>query len=172
MPNLPSFPLVALILNQGPFPPPALPGFIGTTGLSATLPRPACPSRVSGWPHARPRDRVSRVAATFLFHTCRHQYPGGITGCTFRSLHLRQRPSLYFRQVGFRITLFEACSVFTHITACMFAKSLSEPSTPEASAASLPPRLLQLLPVGTKITGRDSHPLENSAFSRRTLNPG
>ena len=52
---------------------------------------------------------------------------------------------------GIRITLFEACSVFTHITACMFAKSLSEPSTPEASAASLPPRLLQLLPVGTKL---------------------
>ena len=26
-------------------------------------------------------------------------------------------------QVGFRITLFEACSAFTHVTACMIAES-------------------------------------------------
>jgi hypothetical protein len=51
----------------------------------------------------------------------------------------------------------------------MFAKSLKEPSTPEASDASLPPRLLQLLPAGTKVAGRDSHPLKNSALARRTL---
>ena len=31
------------------------------------------------------------------------------------------------------------------------------------------PRLLRLLPVGTKITGRDSHPLEDSALARRTI---
>src|SRR6202042_618354 len=30
-------------------PPPALPGFSGTTNLSATPRRPACPSRASGW---------------------------------------------------------------------------------------------------------------------------
>src|SRR6202011_2179439 len=41
--------LAAFVLNQGPFPPPALPGFIGTTSLSATPGRPACPSRASGW---------------------------------------------------------------------------------------------------------------------------
>jgi hypothetical protein len=27
---------IASILNQGPFPPPALPSLLGTTGLSAT----------------------------------------------------------------------------------------------------------------------------------------
>ncbi|MBK7954830.1 MAG: antibiotic biosynthesis monooxygenase [Candidatus Accumulibacter sp.] len=54
----------------------------------------------------------------------------------------------------------------------MVAKSLTGPSTPEASAASLPPRLLQLLPAGAKVAGRDSHPLENSAFARRTQQPG
>ena len=42
------------------------------------------------------------------------------------------------------------------------------PSTPEDSADSLPPRLLQLLPVETKVTGRDSLPLKNSALARRT----
>jgi hypothetical protein len=36
----------------------------------------------------------------------------------------RLRPSLNLSQVGFRITLFEACSAFTHVTACMLAKSL------------------------------------------------
>jgi len=50
----------------------------------------------------------------------------------------------------------------------MFAKFLEEPSTPEAPDDSLPPRLLQLLPAGTKVAGRDSHPLKNSALARRT----
>ena len=50
----------------------------------------------------------------------------------------------------------------------MLAKFLSEPSTPEASAASLPPRLLQLLPAGATVAGQDSHLLKDSAFSRRT----
>ena len=41
---------------QGPFPPPALPGFPGTTGLSATSLRPDHPSPESGWPSpATPR---------------------------------------------------------------------------------------------------------------------
>ena len=59
--------------------------------------------------------------------------------------------------------------MFIHITACMLAKFPKEPSTPKASAALLPSRLLQLLPVGTKVTGRDSHPLKDSALTRRTL---
>ena len=58
--------LPAFALNQGSFPPPALPGFSGTTSPSATPSRPACPSRASGWSCARPRDGVSRVACAFL----------------------------------------------------------------------------------------------------------
>jgi hypothetical protein len=50
----------------------------------------------------------------------------------------------------------------------MIAKSLEGPSTPKASTASLPPRLLRLLPAGATVAGRDSHPLNDSAFSRRT----
>ena len=41
-------PLRTLTLNQGPFPPSALPEIPGTTGLSATPTNPACPSRESG----------------------------------------------------------------------------------------------------------------------------
>ena len=36
-------------LSAAHFPPPALPGFSGTTNLSASPGRPACPSRASGW---------------------------------------------------------------------------------------------------------------------------
>ena len=35
--------------------------------------------------------------------------------------------------------------------------------------ALLPSRLLRLLPAGTRVAGRDSHPLENRAFARRTI---
>jgi hypothetical protein len=70
------------------------------------------------------------------------------------------------------ITHFEACSTFTRVTACMIAKSLEEPSTPKASTASLPPPLLRLLPAGATVAGRGSHPLEDSAFSRRTKYAG
>jgi len=45
-------------------------------------------------------------------------------------------------RVGSCITLFEACSAFTHVTACMLAWSPLRPSAPEASAVSLPPLLL------------------------------
>ena len=43
------FLLLALLSNQGPFPPPALPGFHGTTSLSAIPNGPACPSQAAGW---------------------------------------------------------------------------------------------------------------------------
>ena len=43
-----SFSPAATSLNSGPFPPPELPGFLGTTSPSATRSGPACPSRASG----------------------------------------------------------------------------------------------------------------------------
>jgi len=51
-------------------------------------------------------------------------------------------------RVGSCISLFEACSAFTHVTACTLAESPMRPSTPKAPAASLPPPLLRLLPGG------------------------
>jgi len=60
----------------------------------------------------------------------------------------RLRPSPENRRVGSCITRFEACSAFTRIMACTLAKSPSRPSTPKASATSLPPPLLRLLPGG------------------------
>src|SRR3954470_7636834 len=73
-------PLQALVLNSGPFPPPALPGLIGTSGLSATPGGPACPSRASG---CGPLTRTAWGFPCCLgspLRTCRRQYPGGTAG--------------------------------------------------------------------------------------------
>jgi hypothetical protein len=45
---------------------------------------------------------------------------------------------------------------------------LQNPFTSKASAASLPPRLLRLLPAGAIVAGWGSHPLKDRAFARRT----
>src|SRR5262245_3951461 len=93
-------------LNGGPFPPPALPGFDGTTGLSATSGRPACPSRASGWwsNHHSPRLPVFRMPPR---SACCRPYPGETIG-GFVHPHLWQWPSPRLERVGSRMTLFEA----------------------------------------------------------------
>jgi hypothetical protein len=73
-----------LTLNGGPFPPPALPDFRGTMGLSDSPCGPACPSRASGWFTHPPRG-VSRVALDLRVQPCRRPYPGGIAGGSGRS---------------------------------------------------------------------------------------
>ncbi len=79
---------------------------------------------------------------------CRRQYPGRFDGiCSLVHFH-QLRPSPKSGRVGSCVSLFEACSAFTHVTACTLAKSPMRPSTPKASAASLPPPLLRLLPGG------------------------
>ena len=64
--------------------------------------------------------------------------------------------------------LFEACSAFTQVTACLLAESPTRPFSPKASAILLPPSPLRLLPAGTTVAGRDLHPLKMHDFSRRT----
>ena len=72
---------------------------------------------------------VSRVPVDLLFPTCRRHYPGGPPG---RIAHgtaysnrfparWRLRPSPSYCKVGAHIGLFEACSTFTHVTACRVA---------------------------------------------------
>ena len=50
------------------------------TGLSATPPGPACPSRASGRRSRASAWGASRVACVSLVSTCRCHYPGGIVG--------------------------------------------------------------------------------------------
>jgi len=81
--------------------------------------------------------------------TCCHHYPGAATGITLA--HSPSRISLPRNgdRVGLRNVLFEACSVFTHVTACTLAlPPYSRHASPEASTALLPPQLLRLLPAG------------------------
>ena len=80
---------------------------------------------------------------------CRRHYPGRSDGTRSLVSFRRYQPSPCVRWVGSCINLFEACSAFTHVTACTLAESPMRPSTPKASAASLPPLLLRLLPGGT-----------------------
>jgi hypothetical protein len=72
-------PLRALVLNSGPFPRPALPGVLGTPGLSATPGGPAWPSRASGWGHA-PTARGFPCCVGSPLQACRRHCPGGTAG--------------------------------------------------------------------------------------------
>jgi hypothetical protein len=91
---------------------------------------------------------TSRVASDPLcLHAVAYTPAGSMETDSLIPFH-RLRPSPNRRRVGSCIVGFEACSAFTHVTACMLAKSPMRPSTPKASAASLPPPLLRLLPGG------------------------
>jgi hypothetical protein len=68
---------------------------------------------------------------------CRRHYPGERTRCWLRSLGAPCQPSPNLNRVGVRITFFEACSAFTHVTACVLADSLDEPLTSGASTAAV-----------------------------------
>src|SRR6266566_1953810 len=100
--------------------------------------------------------------------TCRRQYPGKSDGtCSLVRFH-PLRPSLISRRVGSCIAGFGACSAFTHVTACTLAKSPMRPSAPEASAVSLPPLLLRLLPGGANQFPGGYTPAVDRRLSRRT----
>jgi hypothetical protein len=88
------------------------------------------------WP---PRWLANRISPEYRNHrwdfpccawstllTCRRHYPGRSDGIyslvRFHSL----RPSPKPGRVGSCISLFEACSAFTHVTACTLAKSPSD----------------------------------------------
>ena len=121
-----SSPLLAFALNRGPFPPPALPGFPGTTGLSVTPSRPA--SSLAGVRLVvTPRPPMGLPVLRGLPLACMPSPLPRRNPWVLTSLASPSNDSLprIPGRVGFRITLFEACSAFTHVTACMLAKSPS-----------------------------------------------
>ena len=128
-PNLTSFLPFNVPLNQGPFPPPALPGFLSATGLSAALARPACPS-----PDARlvrtPQTTRRGLPVLLRLSSCMRAgvtTPAEAQGACFALFPWSWQPSSYYRRVGFGIGTFEACPAFTHVAAHMLAESLSDP---------------------------------------------
>ena len=63
-------------------------------------------------------------------------------------------------------------TAFLFLMMGLLVQSLSEPSTPEGSAASLPSRPFQLLPAGTTVDGWECRPLKERAFARCTEKRG
>jgi hypothetical protein len=169
MANLPALGHFPGALEVRPLPSTGISGFVGTMGLSDFPDGPAWPSRVAGWEACLPPSGISRVAVALL---CRHAVAITPVGSWVRVVRSpkapRQRPSPSPCRVGSHIMLFEACSAFTRVTACLLAGLPVQPFPPEASAVSLPPPPLRLLPAGAKVAGWDSHPLKSATFSRRT----
>ena len=165
--------LSMLLSTQGPFPPPVLPGFPGTTDPSATLTaRPA--------PRGVPVDlccisvRASRVAALFLFHACRRQYPDG-NGSVPVSLASPSANGLPLLTGG-SASVLPVSRPARRSLAFRPAWSLNRPRRPFLPECFSPCRYLHdppwLLPTGATAVGRDSHPPEEGAFSRRTVKDG
>ena len=146
--------LPLLWLGQGPFPPPELFGFLGSTNPSAIHIRQRWSSRI------RCRFGLSRppTVADFpcctssISHACRRHYPGGIIGCVSRSLPRRLRPSSLLWRVGFHIFSFEACSTFTRVTARMDHWPHDGAFSQSASGHSLPPDPPRVFTAGARVS--------------------
>ena len=71
--------------------------------------------------------------------------------------------------LGSRTDFFEACSAFTHVTACLVAES---PAATLSTGGFSRFVTSAAAPIATgrsdPVAGRDSHPQDLSAFSRRT----
>src|SRR6266487_6413563 len=135
--------------------------------LSASPGRPACPSRASGWSslttpwglpccvrfpcvHAVATTPAQRLGVLLRsFTPAVSAFPERVVGsaCALSFSRLARR-SLALRPAHSR------CHQFVT-------------RYPKASANSLPPWLLRLLPAGA-VAGWASHPLESAALSRRT----
>ena len=85
----------------------------------------------------------------------------------------RRRPSPLNRRVGFRITLFEACSAFTRVTACTLAES---PKATLYTGVLQPLRYLRdrsdCYRLERPLAGWESHPLKIHAFHGALFNLG
>jgi hypothetical protein len=160
--------------KSGPFPPPALPGFRGTTSLSATPRRPGlslagvrlrsrCPPPL-GFPVLRPlslcRHAVAitpvgpQVGSSRSPGTCDGGLPHPFAGSA---------PTLpVSRPTRRSLTLRPAYS----------RNRLMRSFASKASAVSLPPLPLRLLPAGTTLAGWELHPLKIAALARRTKGSG
>jgi hypothetical protein len=74
-------------------------------------------------------------------------------------------------RVGLCIGIFEACSAFTHVTACTLAGSSKMTLYIRGFSHFVTSMTAPIASGWSKIAGRESHPLENAAFARRTPIP-
>jgi hypothetical protein len=143
--------------NQGPFPPLALPSFLGTMGPSdacrAHPPRERVPGRpgpATGLPcFQSPRAYVLRPLPR----------RAGQSSCVGRSDRPR-RPSSNERRLGARIQAFGACSGFTRVAARTFADPPKADLCPRGFDGSVALTASQVAPkVDRHLLGPDLHRL-------------
>ena len=120
------------------------------------------------WIHAAITAGTSRVApGPLCLHAVANTPAGPMETCSLIRFH-RLRLSPNRRRVGPCIALFEACSAFTHVTACTLAKSPSD-SLPQRLQQS---RCLHCCSDCYRVERTSSRaglpPLWTTAFSRRT----
>ena len=121
------------------------------------------------------RYRVSRVATSSIFHACRHHDPGENDSVRVSlCFPNRRRLSPYCRRAGSRIALFEACSAFTHVPACMVAELLNAALRHRSASVHVVTSMSRpgCYQPKTTIVGWDSHPPGRRAFPRRTATFG
>ena len=160
--------LSASLSNQGSFPPPALPGLQGNTSPSATLPARTAPRGVSvgvcapptGLPVLPPPPSSMRAAVTTPAE------PAGAHVALFPADGSLPRYS------GGSASALPVSRPAQRSLALRPAWSLSHPRRPVSSKCFSRSRYLlqplRLLPAGATLAGRDSHPLRDGAFPRRT----
>jgi len=106
------------------------------------------------------------------FSLCVHAVaitPVGSLAAKVVRLAQRQRPSPKFRRVGSHVTLFEACSAFTRVTACTLAKSPGgDPLHRRLRRIRYLRRRSDCYRLERPVAGRELHPLKNRTFARRT----
>ena len=76
---------------------------------------------------SRPHRGGFPCSARSPCHACRRHYPGGTAWTLSLVLSSQRRPSPLSDRFGSHIILFEACSAFTPVTACMRAESPMRP---------------------------------------------
>jgi hypothetical protein len=169
MATLPTLATSEALPKSGPFPPPTLLGFLGTASLSATPHGPACPSRASGWKARLPPLGFPVLRAISL---CRHAVATTPAG-SWRMMSFNAPTTAAFPEIlPGRLPHLGLSRPAQRSLTLRPAYSLSRQKRPVASKAStisLPPSSLRLLPAGTTVAGRDSHPLKMHAFARRTV---
>jgi len=168
--TLPTLAASGALPKSGPFPPPTLLGFYGTTSLSATPHGPACPSRASGWEIRLPPLGFPVLRGPSL---CRHAVAStpvatreGMKSFPLLSSRLRPSPSLCW--VGCHIMLFEACTAFTFVTACLLAESLYDPFHRRLRQYCCLHCRSDRYRLERPVAGWELHPLKGHALARRT----
>ena len=116
-------------------------------------------------------NSASRVATSSILHTCQDQYPPADIA-QYISCSLAELTAAFpmKRRVEFCITSFKACSIFTHVSACMLAESPTRSFYPKCfnSCRYLHHRF-GCYQMERQLLGESQNPLGKSTFPRRTF---